>query len=402
MSEVKRYKSRGGYLLAFVAGIIVVLVLLGGGLLALGSTSRIKAVRSTSDIMARAAADAGLTRCLYLLNQKAVSEEVWDNSTLNTIYAADEQLEGSNEYYSFNVTGDPSGFTITSVGRSGMSTRTVTATTVLRSVFDGATVVKKTIVLYPNSSVIGYNSSTGVGVPARVGTNSITANSIVLSSGSSVDGDLLIGVGGDPEVVIDNNGQITGESTQLSSPMNFPGVEPPAMTGPDMNLNVMAETLLLNAGDSGRYGSISLSNQGMIEIDGDVVIYVTGDIDLGNECEITIKLGSSLVIYLDGDYEGKNGSSINNENSLASKFKLFGTGGPGQMIDLKAKSDFYGAVYAPNASMEVKAKGDIYGSFVGMDFEMKSKSVFHYDEALSSSGIDDEGVYFTISRWREE
>lgn len=389
-------------MLAFVVSIIVVLVLLGSGLLALGSTSRIKSVRSTSDILARAAADAGLTRCLYLMHQKLVSEEVWDNSTLGDIYASNNRLESSNEYYSFNVVGDPSGFTVTSVGRSGLSSRTVVAMTGLRSVFDGATVVKKRVVLYPNSSVVGYNSSSGVGVPARIGTNSIMANSIVLSSGVIVDGDLLIGVGGDLEEVILNNGVITGVAGELDSPMYFPEVEAPEVTGPDTDLKVTKSTVTLDSGDSGRYSSISLSNAGFIEIDGDVVLYVTGDIDLGNDCEITIKSGSSLVVYVDGDFEGKNGSSVNNENSLAGDFKLFGTGEFGQTIDLKAKSEFYGAVYAPNASMIVKAGGDIYGSFIGYDFEMKSKGVFHYDEALSSGGIDDEGVYFAVNRWREE
>jgi len=402
MIEVKRYKSRSGFLLAFVAGIIVVLVLLGGGLLAIGSTARIQAIRSTSDIMARAAADAGLTRCLYLMNRKAVSEEVWDNSTLSAIYASDVRLEGSDEYYSFDVAGDPSGFTITSVGTSGLSTRTITATTSLRSVFENAAVVKRKVILYPNSSVVGYNSSTGAHVPARVGTNSIMPNAVVLNSGARIDGDLMIGVNGDPDEVILNNGVITGQSGPLSYQMSFPEVEAPAMTGPDTNINVKAGTLSLGSGDSGRYSSISASNKGLIEIDGNVVVHVTGGIDLGNECEITIKSGSSLVIYIDGDFEGKNGSSINNENMLAEDFLLFGTGDPGQIIDLKAKSEFYGAVYAPNASMEVKAGGDIYGSFVGYDFEMKSKSVFHYDAALSSGGIDDDGVYFTVNRWREE
>lgn len=137
-------------------------------------------------------------------------------------------------------------------------------------------------------------------------------------------------------------------------------------------------------------------------VEDDVVMHVTGDIDLGNDCKITIKAGSSLVLYLDGDFEGKNGSSVNNGNMLAGTFMFFGTGGPGQTIDLKAKGGFYGAVYAPNASMEVKAKGDVYGSFVGCNFEMKSKSVFHYDEVLNGGGINDEGVYFAVNRWREE
>ena len=74
----------------------------------------------------------------------------------------------------------------------------------------------------------------------------------------------------------------------------------------------------------------------------------------------------------------------------------------GQIIELKAKNDFYGAVYAPNASISIKAKGDIYGSFVGNDFELKSYGKVHYDKALAEANIDDTSVYFAVNSWREE
>jgi hypothetical protein len=33
---------------------------------------------------------------------------------------------------------------------------------------------------------------------------------------------------------------------------------------------------------------------------------------------------------------------------------------------------------------------------------MKSKSVLKYDTELSKKDIDDTGIYFTVSSWREE
>jgi len=111
--------------------------------------------------------------------------------------------------------------------------------------------------------------------------------------------------------------------------------------------------------------------------------------------------GASLVLYLDGDLYSGNNAGINNKNSPL-KFKLYGTGEVGQEIDLKAKGDFSGAVYAPNAEIVINAGGDIYGSFVALSFELKSGGNFHYDEALRNVTVDDEGLRFVVEHWSEQ
>jgi len=95
-----------------------------------------------------------------------------------------------------------------------------------------------------------------------------------------------------------------------------------------------------------------------------------------------------------------NEAGINNKN-VPSKFKLYGTGGPGQQLNLKAKGDFFGAVYAPNADVVINAGGDIYGSFVSSNFELKSGGNFYYDEALKNVGVDDAAVRFVLKNWHE-
>jgi hypothetical protein len=82
---------------------------------------------------------------------------------------------------------------------------------------------------------------------------------------------------------------------------------------------------------------------------------------------------------------------------------IYGTGEPGQSIDIKAKNELYAVVYAPDAEIGVKAGGDLFGSYVSHDFELKSKSVVYHDKAISKNKtIDDFGVYFAVSSWREE
>jgi hypothetical protein len=151
---------------------------------------------------------------------------------------------------------------------------------------------------------------------------------------------------------------------------------------------------------SGKYSEINLKSNKTITIDGNIELYVTGDITLGNSAEITIDSDSTLSLFIDGDIESKNGSSFNNETEDATKFKIFGSGSDQDMI-FKNSSDFYGAIYAPNAYVELKNSADMYGSVICDEFEQKNSSDFYYDLNLRNVTYSDLGIRFAIAEWRE-
>src|SRR4030042_2035274 len=66
---------------------IVLLLVMGSTLLSMGLTSRIFSVRTTSDIKARCAADAGLTKALYEMNEK-LKVKPWNDSSLPQVLNA--------------------------------------------------------------------------------------------------------------------------------------------------------------------------------------------------------------------------------------------------------------------------------------------------------------------------
>ena len=158
--------------------------------------------------------------------------------------------------------------------------------------------------------------------------------------------------------------------------------------------------ITLTGGNSGKYDSISIPNNKKLTVNGDLTLYVTGDITLNNGAELKVKNGSSLKLYFDGDIEAKNSSSIDNESEIPSIVQLYGTG-TNQTIDLKNSSDIYGVVYAPNADMTIHNKVDAYGSFIVDNFEMKNSGDVYYDKALKETSLDDEAIYFVITRWEE-
>ncbi|MBN1795669.1 MAG: hypothetical protein JW804_03265 [Sedimentisphaerales bacterium] len=401
---MKSLKNKKAMVLPLIIILMVILILVGYGMLSLGYNARIQSLRHVQDIRAIAAAEAGIEETVIKMNEKLSSESFWNNDTLDQIAAQDVTLTQMDALYSFDVTGSPStGFVINSNGECGPIQRNFHATMELRSVFEFSILVKHDLVLYPNSSVLAYNSTTGEnGLDALIGTNSVEDEAVIIMNGAYVEGDVLVGATGEPTDVIKNSGTVTGDMSAMPQMFSFPEIDPP--TGLPNQGSINGPALIQEPTGSGQYSSISLGNSDVLEVSGHVVMYVTGDIIMNNGAEIAIKNdgNSSLTLYIDGNLISKEDAGINNETAEPSNFKLYGTGGPGQSLDLKAKNDFYGAVYAPNAILSIKAKGDIYGSFIGDSFEMKSKSTFNHDWALVDVDINSEGTFFSIQKWYED
>jgi len=408
MKKLLQSKRRGSAIpLALVT--VLILLAMGTGLLKLGLNSRIFSIRTTSDITARCAADAGLTMALFRMNEKKQQVGLWDGSTLPQ--AIGEKLPHCDSTYSYTVTGDlTNGYSVKSVGRADRAQRTVSATLKLKGLFEYAILTKETLILKSDTLIDGYNSEDPLDtdVEVDISTKSTADSSIILNSGVIVEGDVTVGLGGDPDTVIQDLGATTGDKLSGTVEEPLPQITPPAL--PDMGVDIAAkgETITIGPADSGQYGSIIIRKSDsavgqMVVSGGDVVLHLTGDIDLGESCELIVRDGSSLTVYIDGDIHCRANCAINSEYPPEdpSKFQIYGTSTTQQFFDIKAKSNWSGVIYAPNADVILYAEGDFYGSTVCNNFELKSGGNYYYDEALRKVSIEDEGVRFVIKRWYE-
>ena len=406
MKKLLQTKKRGS---AIPLAIVVVLILLamGTGLLSMGLNSRTFSLRTTSDITARCAADTGLTMALYQMNEK-LKVQPWSASTLPK--ATDTKLLYCDASYSYSVTGNlANGYIMQSVGKADQAQRTVYATLGLRGLFEHAILTKGSLVLKSGTVIDGYNSGDPLDTDFNVdiGTQSTADSMVVLNSGVTVKGDVLVGLGGNPDTVIKDLGATTGDQLGGTEKDPLPLVTPPTLTDMMIGIEAKGKTVTITPAENGQYSNIDLassSDVGILEIDkGDVVLYITGNIELGNSCEIVVKDGSSLTIYLDGDIVSGNGSSIGTENPSkdALTIQLYGTGEGEQNFDIKAKNEWTGVIYAPNANIDLYANGDAYGAIVADSFEFKSGGNYYYDEALREVSLEDEGVRFVVERWYE-
>lgn len=404
MKALLQSKRRGSVLPLTVVAILILLAM-GMGLLSLGFNRRVYSVRTASDIAARSAADGGLAAALFEMNQK-LQVKPYNEGTLPE--AIDASLPYSNQVCSYRVTGNlGGGYVITSVGESGEAARTVRATIGLRSAFDHAILTKQTLILKPGTTVDGYNSldPSDTHTDIGIGSQSASDSSVILSMGTTVKGDVFV-AGNLDSAIKDLGATVTGDKS-VSAPEPLPRVTAPALADKGA-ISAAGTTVKITPADSGRYAGIDLKageESGVLVVEGgDVVLHLTGDIDLGNSCEIVVAADSTLTIYTDGDIRCRNGSAIGTENppKEAETLQIYATGAGSQYFDIKAKSNFTGLIYAPDADVDLYANGDAYGSVVARNFAYKAGGNFYYDEALQKKNtVDDDAVQFVILTWSE-
>lgn len=402
----KTRRKRKGATLPLVMIAVVIMLALGTALLALDFHVRSWAARTAAEIASRVSADAGLEKAIYMMNQKLVVKP-WNDSVLPM--AVGETLPSCDAVFTYKVVKDNNGdYVVTSVGASGQFSKVVSAVLELEGIFDHAILSKDKIILMPNTTITGYNSldPNDTDIDVAIGTISTESDRILIGSGVVVDGDVFVGVGGDSSTGIGAGGTVTGTKYALPVEPKFPSVTAPPL--PDMGTGILANgaTLTLTPADSGQYSDIAVSGgaAGRVVVDGGtVVLHVTGDIQLGTDCEILVKSDASLILYIDGNIVTNNGSSIGYEGSpqQPKHLQIYATGDLPQTFDIKAKGSWSGVIYAPNVDITVYAKGDIYGSLVANNVEFKSGGTIHYDKALKQLSVDDVGIYFVVKRWSE-
>lgn len=404
---------KSGSVLVLVLLVVLISMIIGTGLMALGTQARIAAINQVQDMMARSAADAGLERAVQEINN-AVMAKTWSAGV--EPYVSNAILPYSDSIYSVKTEYDATdGYQITSVGTDRNRTRSVTATLRLKGLFENAIQCRDTITLKAGTVVDTIDSSISMD-PADcdektiIGTNSTEPDSVILNMGVVVNGDVVVGVGGDTSTVIKDLGAAIDRSYSLSTSIEFPPVSPPSIFGPDTSISINtvgAEKTIGTGGDfpaTGRFSGIKLINGSILRVISDCTLYITGDVDMGQNSAILLDASKNakLTIYLDGDWVSDNNSGINNETSKPSTFALYGTGPAGQEIDIKAKGEFYGVIYAPDADLTMFSGGDIYGSFITNDFELKNPASFFYDASLKIISVTEEGARFVINRWHEQ
>ncbi len=395
MKKLLQQKRRGAAVpLAMIA--VMILLAMGVGLLSLGANARINSIRVSQVIAARSAADSGLTMAVFEMSEKLKVKPFDDNSLPE---ATNEALPYCDSVYSYTVTDNSDdSYTIEAEGISGGAVRRVACTLKVLGPFEYAIFGQDGMQLMNSSKVDWYNFDDDDKL-LQIGTNSIEAGAITLKNSAYINGDVVVGAGGDPDVAVSNSGTIAGDTLASREEHELPAIIVPESLQSLPSSGTIQNDVVVTT--SAKYSGIDLQNSKTMKIDGDVALYVTGDIILGNSAEIEIDDDGSLILYLGGNIESKNSSKINNNTEDAKKLQIYGLDSC-EVMNFKNSSEIYGTIYAPNADVIMHNSNDVYGAIISKTLEFKNSGELHYDASLRDVTADDEAVRFIITNWHEQ
>jgi len=260
-----------------------------------------------------------------------------------------------------------------------------------------------------NAIVDSYDSRDGayggsnMGSEGHVGTNGTHYGCIDLASNARIYGNAVSGPESDPEDVIitRGNAEIFGDMDSLSELHDMPSVPLPEALfyNGDYSLGGNDSDTI---DESGEYASFRLDSNCTVTITADVTLFITGEFYMRSNTELEITDGVKVTIYLGGSFEQNSNTEINNLSEDPTKLLILGTDSFNGEMDWNSNTQFWGAVYVPQADIHLNSNADFYGSISAKSFDCDSNSRIHYDLALAALALDGaDGTPYTVKSWQE-
>jgi len=419
---------------------ITITLLLGLGLasyLALMRHQHVSGIRSQAWNAAMAMAEAGVEESLAQLNPAALlfttnidrGANGWSLG-MDGMYRPPQRIitSGSvtNGYYDVAITADPlpviyaTGY-VTIPALSTTIARSIRVTTATTTVFRGSLAARINIDLKGNGvstdsfdSMDPLHSTNGLYYAPwhKAAGDVATTDGIINVQNADVRGTLYTGPSG--SYTIGSQGSV-GDLAWVDGGTNglqpghykndfnldFPPVLPPFETAiPPMGGTVSGTnyTWVMGTGNYMSLGEAKFNTGDTILVNGDAILYVTGDFLMGGSSSIVIAPGANLQLYV----SGANASigTLNNAGNC-SNFTYFGLPG-NTSITLGGNDVFLGSIYAPSADLAMGGGGnnnlDYQGACAVKTIGMNGHFNFHFDENLKKTGPV---RGYQISSWTE-
>ncbi len=407
---------------------LVITLVLGIGLasyLSLMRSQHVSTFRSQAWNAALAAAEAGVEESLAQLNPAALlfttnidrGANGWSLGADGMYHAPRRTITSgsfTNAYYDVAITADPlpviyaTGY-VTIPALSATITRSVKVTTETTSVFRGSMAARVNIDLKGNGvstdsfdSADPLHSTNGLYYAPwrKAGGDVASTDGIINVQNADVRGTLYTGPSGSYTILAQGsvgdlawvdggtNGVQPGHYKNDFN-LDFPPVLPPFATAiPPIGgtLSGTNYTWVLGTGNFKSLGDTKLNNGDKILVNGNAVLYVTGDFIMQGGASIIIAPGANLQLYVGG--ANATIGVLNNAGNCAT-FTYFGLPN-NTSVTLAGNDVFLGSIYAPNAALTMSGGGnntlDYQGACAVNTIGMNGHFNFHFDENLKKKG----------------
>jgi hypothetical protein len=382
---MKTRKRNKGSVLAMVSVIVLVLSITGLSMLELAKSARLRSSKIIAELAAQNAADTGMDLGIEYVYElwNANAPDLIDIDYTSELMTLPGTRNNADFQFSVELCDDYPGYEITSIATAGVVTKEIHFRMLIQHPWVGIA-AKDTI-----------NINVGTGIELKPSdysdftlvTNQVYSNSIVLRNGVYIPGDIIVGPGGDPDMVIDTkkDAVITGETWSMLEEILYPDVTVPTLGYASLGTDPNDPAAMVMDTD-GIYGAINIGAGDKLKVVGDVTAIMDGDLIVDNSGYFMITEGSSLKLYMLGNIEMKYGSIFMNEQFDAAdtyeeirdatkSLKIYGAATCTSII-FKNSSFIAGAVYAPYAFIDFRNSADYYGAVLGKDVVIKNSGNF--------------------------
>jgi len=411
----------GSALLASLIAITILSLILAS-YLAMSQRQSVSVARSQAWNAAIAVAEGGVEEAMAQLNRGVGAGELnlaangWEQKAGGNYGPQQRRYLGSNYYEVVIVPGDKpvilsTGYTAAPYGSAPISREVqVTTTSKAAPLFAVAMVAKQQIDFKGfntatdsfDSDNVNY-SSNGRYDPAKTSEAGDVASSfgLVNIGNAKIKGKVQTGPTGNSDV--GSNGSV-GSAAWVNAGnlgiqpgwsandfnVDFPDVLEPFSSGFSPVSGTVSGTNYIYVLGSDNYlmTSLTLKSKETMYVNGNAVLYVTGDVLMqGNlSSQIFIGPGASLAVYVGG--ASAVFTQVNNQGN-AKNFSYYGLPA-NTSVTFGGNAAVIGTIYCPNADFTIGGGGtDVYdfeGSVMAKTIKMNGHYNFHYDEGLVRSG----------------
>ncbi len=229
-------------------------------------------------------------------------------------------------------------------------------------------------------------SSRGAIRHGHVGTNRIGTNSVRLLSTSAVYGNATVGVGGNPatNISVAVGALLTGTRSALLTAVNMTPMAMPTGGGTAVDLILSGTSTYTFTEGSYRLNRLTVRNNAVLNISGNVNLYVQNSINITNYGRIDIQAGGSLTIYAALNMTVQLYAKVN-ETQNPGRLVILGTS-TFNTLTVRDNAVMNAAIYAPAATATLRDYATFYGSVMVNQANIITSFALHYDEALGRSG----------------
>ncbi|MBI3011760.1 MAG: hypothetical protein HYY58_04665 [Candidatus Omnitrophica bacterium] len=233
----------------------------------------------------------------------------------------------------------------------------------------------------------GYNQSQN----GDVGTNATTAGGITVGGSIFIEGQLSVGPNvATPESVVTgyNPAFITGDPKVVSRSSSFPMtpvIVPSGLTCSDFT--VTGNTTVALSPTGGPFGNGTYCYR-------DLTIQGNG----------TLTTAGSVTVYLTGQLTAQGNSIVGAPSDPKQMLILMSPTSSGTLENgtLTGSTQFYGAIYGPEATVNITGDAEIFGSVIIKQANVSGSAEIHYDKALTDQTQVSNLYQTKLVSWRED